>query len=404
MRIGIDLRVLGTGRTSGVEEYTRHIASHLISLDKSIGYRLFYAGRRPLVREPWMHGSNVELHAYTRSNRAMMLGMRVWGRPRLDVLVGGADVFFFPHIVFGALSRQCPRVVTFHDLSYERFPEFLPLRRRLWHRLQMRPRVQAKGADRIIAVSHSTGRDLQEQYGIPSERIDVIHSGLDPTIIRPPEDALTAFRRSVGLRGRFILSLCTLEPRKNLVGLVRAFEYIADMPDCRDVHLVLAGSEGWMSGTLRRAVRRSQYSHRILMVGPVPRHDRSLWYSAASVLAYPSFFEGFSDRRKTTSRHAFWPTSKQVISIPSKRVPRISRSRLPKRMAFWIRFDMSWNHESRLWPTSIRASRHRRRNSNRQACWPTSKRPKSMSSKGVLRRSRRRLRASRESWIRFGAS
>lgn len=293
MRIGIDLRVLGTGRTSGVEEYTRHIASHLISLDTRIGYRLFYAGRRPLVREPWMHGSNVELHTHVRSNRAMMLGMRAWGRPRLDVLVGGTDVFFFPHFVYGALSRRCARVVTFHDLSYERFPEFLPLRRRLWHRLQMRPRVQANMADRIVAVSHSTGRDLRELYDIPSERIDIIHSGLDPTIVRPLDDALTAFRRSVGLHGRFILSLCTLEPRKNLVGLVRAFEYIADMPDCRDTQLVLAGAEGWMSGTLRRAVHRSRYAHRIRMVGPVPRHDRSLWYSAASVLAYPSFFEGF---------------------------------------------------------------------------------------------------------------
>lgn len=293
MIIGIDLRVLGTGRTSGVEVYTRNIAAHLISLGGRFTYRLFYAGRRPLIREEWMEGPNVQVHEFIRSNRSMLLSMRAFGRPRLDTLVGGTDVFFFPHFVYGALSPRCPKVITFHDLSYERFPEFLPLRRRLWHRVQMRPHSQAKAADRLIAVSHSTGRDLAELYGISQDRIDVIHSGIDTTVQRPPEHELMAFRRYRGLHSRFILALCTLEPRKNLEGLVRAFEHIADMPDCRDVQLVIAGADGWMNRTLRRNIQYSRFSRRIRLVGAVPPSERALWYAAASAFAYPSFFEGF---------------------------------------------------------------------------------------------------------------
>jgi glycosyltransferase involved in cell wall biosynthesis len=291
--IGIDTRVLATGRVSGVEEYTRNLLSHLVDIDERIRFSLVSLGRRAPDIEPWMTMPNVRVCHTPWSSRLSMAAMRMSGLPRMDVMAGRPDVFFFPHFIFGALSRNCPRVVTFHDLSFERFPEFFSLKRRLWHNMHMRPKAQARRADRLVAVSHSTARDLTELYGISPNRISVVHSGVDASF-RPLEaHNLSAFRRYHDLHGRFVLSLCTQEPRKNLIGVVRAFERIIQSGAHDDVQLVLAGPSGWLQSELRRAVRVSSARSRIRVIGPVERRERVLWYNAASLLAYPSFFEGF---------------------------------------------------------------------------------------------------------------
>ena len=293
MHIGIDIRVLGTGRLSGVEEYTSHLLEHLIPLDPSISYTLLSLGRVRPKDESWMNATNVRRVHSGRSNRASFLTMQLMGYPKLDVLAGNPDLFFFPHFLYGALSHRCRRVITFHDLSYDRFPEFFTVRRRVWHQLQMRPKKQAHMADRLIAVSHATATDLHERYFIERDRISVIHSGVDETLGPPSEADLLAFRRYENLHDPFILSMSTREPRKNLVGLIRAFERVAQMPGAEQVQLIIAGPPGWQSREFEKVRRKSKFVKRIRVIGEIDPSARSLWYGAATVLAYPSFFEGF---------------------------------------------------------------------------------------------------------------
>lgn len=296
MIIGVDIRVLGTGRQSGIEEYTEQLLAHMIPLDSSVQYKLFYAGRRPLDSardKPWMRAPNVEIFDTGRSNRALWLRTRLTGRPYLDHLVGGADIFFFPHFLLGAISPKCRRVMTWHDLSYERMPEFLSWGRRFWHQMQMRPRRQAAGADRIISVSQSTARDLTALYDIDEKKITVIHSGSDAAIGRLSDAALREYRQATGLPNRFILALGTREPRKNLETLVRAFDRLAGEPDLRDVELIIAGPAGWGQRALLKTIARAHQQHRIRIIGSVLSSQRAALLSAASVLAYPSWLEGF---------------------------------------------------------------------------------------------------------------
>lgn len=293
MHIGIDIRVLATDRASGVEEYARNLLSAMVQLDSRIRFTLVSFGRHAPAQEDWMHLPNVTLRHVGRSSRLAMASMRMTGLPRMDEIAGRPSVFFFPHFIFGALSRGCRRVMTFHDLSFERFPEFFSFRRRLWHNVHMRPKTQARSADRIVAVSASTARDLTELYGIEPSVISIVHSGIDASFRPLPEHELLAFQRYHGISDRCILSLCTQEPRKNLVGLVKAFEQFAEQPGFQDVELILAGPAGWLEGNLIRAIRRSPVRKRIRRIGPVGRSERVRWYNAASLLAYPSFFEGF---------------------------------------------------------------------------------------------------------------
>ncbi len=291
MNIGVDIRVLGTGRTSGVEEYTEHLLEHLLPLDPSVQFKLFYAGRTPLRRRPWMALPNVRLFDTGRSNRMLLATTRLFKRPRLDRLVGGADTFFFPHFLLGATSPGVRRVMTWHDLSYERMPELFSWGRRAWHHIQMRPRRQAAGADRIIAVSQSTADDLETLYRVPRERVAVIRSGVPASVQRAGDDEISAFRRTHDLYGRCILALGTVEPRKNLEALIFAFERIATRVS--DAQLVIAGPRGWLGKPIARRIAESPAAARIRCLGEIPPVQRTVLLSLASVLVYPSLLEGF---------------------------------------------------------------------------------------------------------------
>ncbi len=293
MIIGIDIRVLGTGRMSGIEEYTEQLLAHMIPLGTDVQWKLFYSGRTPLIRRPWMKVSNVEVFETGMSNRSLWLRTRLMGRPYLDTIIGGVDVFFFPHFLLGTLSSACKRVMTWHDLSYERMPHLLSWHRRRWHDVQMRPRAQAQASERIIAVSQSTADDVIDLYGIPAERVAVVHSGIDPILRRASEQSIRQWCASRDINGPFVLAMGTREPRKNLPALVVAWDALRREEELQNTHLIIAGQPGWMERELTHAIGATRAPGLIRFIEQIDRQERSLILSAASVLAYPSFLEGF---------------------------------------------------------------------------------------------------------------
>ena len=291
--LGVDIRVLGTGRRSGIEEYTEQIVAHMIALAPVIHWKLFYSGRTPLVRRAWMDAPNVSIYETGLSNRLLWLSSALFHRPKLDRLVGGADAFFFPHFLLGALSSSCKRIMTWHDLSYEKMPYLLSPYRRLWHALQMRPRAQAQMSNRIISVSAATAQDVVDTYGIPASRVAVVASGIDASIRRVSEADIASWRAHRNIQAPFVLALGTREPRKNLPALIRAWDRARKEPAFRSVHLVLAGESGWMERDIELARAATHTPHEVRIMEGVGRDERSVILSAASLLAYPSLMEGF---------------------------------------------------------------------------------------------------------------
>ncbi len=294
MTIGVDIRVLGTGRLSGIEEYTEQLLEHMVALNApDVRFKLLYGGRRPLARRDWMDAPTVSVHDTGMYNRVLWLRTRLTGRPYFDELVGGADVFFFPHFLLGGLSPACRRVMTWHDLSYERMPHLLSWHRRRWHDIQMRPRAQALASDRIIAVSQSTADDIARLYGVAPGHIVVVHSGVDPLLRRPSEQNINQWRSSRTIEGPFILALGTREPRKNLPALVAAWDILRRGPGMQYMQLVIAGRPGWMEEELQRAIRTTSAPDMVRIIDHIGHAERPMILSAASVLAYPSLLEGF---------------------------------------------------------------------------------------------------------------
>lgn len=295
--IGVDLRVLVRGTRTGIEGYTVEVLGAMLALPDSPAFIGFYNGwRRTAPPQALVASPKLAVREWAIPNRILSFASVAFGAPRLDRLMGSVGCVWSPHFLAAAVSSNIRRVVTFHDLSFERYPEFFTRSRRLWHWSQQ-PRRQARRAQRLIAVSHSTKADLVNLYGVPAERVAVVHSGVadrfrplsadDPTVER--------LRERVGLREPYVLSLGTIEPRKNVVGIIRAFGALtARAPDTfRDLSLVIAGAPGWCTRDVFAAARVSPAADRIRFLGFVPDEFLPALYSRAALFVYPSFFEGF---------------------------------------------------------------------------------------------------------------
>jgi glycosyltransferase involved in cell wall biosynthesis len=197
----------------------------------------------------------------------------------------GADLLHGVHYEL-PLAARLAQVVTVHDLTLVTHPEWHEAAKVRYFGWAMRRAVAR--ATRVLCVSATTARDLAERLEVPADRVDVTPLGTD---LRPaPPDRVEAVRRRLGLDGPYLLGLGTVEPRKDLPTLVRAFAALAgELPH----RLVLAGLAGWGSGALAAAVAASGVADRVLVAGYVPEADKAALLSGADVFVYPSRYEGF---------------------------------------------------------------------------------------------------------------
>lgn len=294
MRILIDVRVMGRGGASGIEEYTRELVTALLAADKENEYILFANSfrRKDPLPEAWQSNPRVRIVNWHIPNKLLDAAVRFFGWPAIDRLIP-ADLVFSPHFTMLKTARA-PRIITFHDLAFIHHPDFFDWRQKLWHWLQDYRR-QACEATHLIAVSEFTKRDLQKSLGIPREKITAVYSGISP-LFRPlpkTDPELEAFRKNRGLTFPFILSLGTLEPRKNVGAAIRAFTLLKREERFADLRLVIVGRRGWLYRNILREAAASPVREHVIFLGAVAPHERVLLYNLASAFVYPSFFEGF---------------------------------------------------------------------------------------------------------------
>jgi glycosyltransferase involved in cell wall biosynthesis len=189
------------------------------------------------------------------------------------------------------LWSPCAAVVTVHDLAFLRYPRYFRPARRSYQVAMIAQSVEK--ATRIVAISTSTRDELVTLLGVDAERVSVIPPAIDPDFV-PCEDVerLAAFRAAHGLPAHYVLYLGTLEPRKNVAGLVEAYARLRAM-EPETPPLVIAGAHGWYCDSLFQRVRALGLERVVLFPGYVPRDEQPLWYGAASLFVYPSLYEGF---------------------------------------------------------------------------------------------------------------
>lgn len=296
MRVLFDISSVRHGILNGTAVYAYRLAKALLSL-KDGPELLLYFGARPsdeaecvLSNLESIGGKVVRSPGPWRWSPDGAWWLPI--QPPLRKYLEAVDVF---HLGEFHLPRgiSTPTVATIHDLTTILFPEQHTRLNRLVHARRLR--WVARNASQIIAISNCTQKDFVARYRVGESRINVVYHARGQGDEASHEGGLadlSRVRATYALGDTpYILSVGTIEPRKNHVRLLSAFEALSDR--FQNVHLVLVGGLGWHSAPIVQRLKKSPVRDRVHYLGPVPEADLIALYGGATVFAFPSLYEGF---------------------------------------------------------------------------------------------------------------
>jgi glycosyltransferase involved in cell wall biosynthesis len=293
MRIGIDYTAAARQR-AGIGRYTRELVTALLRMENAHRYTIFAAtsGLKDRDWRPETGESNTRFRTVPLTDDWLH---RLWQRLRLPVpieaITGPLDVFYSPDFVLPPTLRATHTLLTVHDLSFLHFPDaFVPSLRAYLERVV--PRSVAR-ADRVLADSKSTRDDLVAHFDTPPEKVTVLYPGVD-TRFHPQKEPGERERlmNKYGIRPPYILSVGTLQPRKNYVRLIKAFAKLrfADSQSA-GLQLAIAGGRGWLYEDI--FAEAEKHGDRVRVLGFVDDADLPALLRNAALFAFPSLYEGF---------------------------------------------------------------------------------------------------------------
>lgn len=285
MRIAIDAHAVGA-KLGGNESYAVNLIEALAQIDSVNDYTIYVTTREAHDRfdQRWPNFKVRSTLPHTPLIRIPLTLSAELRKHPVDVL----------HVQFTAPPFcPCPAVVSIHDLSFEHLPQ--TFKRRSRTQLRLTVRHSARRAARILTLSEHTRQDVMETYGIEPDRINAIPLAA-PAHFAPVEDTreLQRVRHTYGIDGEYFLSVGSIQPRKNLARLVKAYALLQGGQSAdRLPKLVLVGKCAWLYDETLRALDESGVRDAVVLTGYVPEKDLPALYSGALCFIYPSYFEGF---------------------------------------------------------------------------------------------------------------
>jgi glycosyltransferase involved in cell wall biosynthesis len=280
MRFAVDAHAIGRHLT-GNEVYVRSLLSAFAHLDKKSEFLAYVTGREGEAGIPDRFQTR-----QIAGNPFARLGFDLPRRLLLD----RPDLL---HVQYTApLFCPVPTVVTVHDVSFLERPEYFTASRAMQLRITVARSV--KRAARVLTVSEFARESIVRAYNLPPEKIVVTPDAASPSFRAVnPAGARQKVRERFHISKPFVLAVGDLQPRKNHIGLIRAFSrLIKDQPQLQH-DLVLAGKDTWFGGRVREAAKESCLEGRIHFTGFVSDDDLLQLYNACDCFAFPSFYEGF---------------------------------------------------------------------------------------------------------------
>lgn len=274
-------------QVAGIGRYTRELARHLPSMladDERL--RLFYCDFKRKGVPPSVP-AGVEARAFRLLPGAVM--QKAWtylGAPPFDLFSGAADLFHFTNFVARPVRRGAS-VLTVHDMSFERFPQFAEERN-----LRYLRRGVARSIDKVDAVitdSHFSKKEIEEFYPAAVGKTFVTHLGIDQSFRRASDDEIRAVREKLGLTRPYLLCVGTIEPRKNHLFLMDAWEKLAP----QGIDLVVSGAPGWRCDEIFKRFENTPFKDRFHYIRYAPDGSLGALYSGAALYVTPSHYEGF---------------------------------------------------------------------------------------------------------------
>ena len=289
MRIGIDCRTILDPKLedkAGVAHYVYHLIDNLLTTDNKNEYFLFFDKRAKntdyfkrdnsvIKYFPFLQYKKFLPFAYSHLLVAAFLG-RQW-----------LDIYHSPaYSIPLAYSNSKLAVVTVHDLAIYHEAEWFPKRQKFSTKIVVPGSL--KKARKIIAVSDSTKKDIVRFLKIPAQKIQVIYEGVDKRVKKNLH-----VEEKFSIKGKFILFVGTLEPRKNITGLIRAYNKLKGTNIYKDYQLVITGKKGWLFEEIFKLVKALGLERKVIFTDYVSQEDKIGLLDAADLFIFPSFYEGF---------------------------------------------------------------------------------------------------------------
>jgi glycosyltransferase involved in cell wall biosynthesis len=281
MRVGIDARLVYY-RQAGISQYTLRLLEELAAIDKEDEFTIFQSrkDRAVLVDQPNFRKRPLWTPPHHRLEQFLL---------PLELAAIDLHVLHSPDFI-PPFRRNCKSVITVHDLNFLLYPDFLtPESASYYGQIDQ----AVRRCDHIIAVSESTKRDIIHLTGAPEDKITVVYEAAHP-IYRPLQDQSKAqeTKRRFRIETDFILFVSTIEPRKNVPTLLKAYKQLLDSYRA-EVDLALAGEKGWLFDQVYKLVDELGIGQRVHFLGRVSSEDLLELYNAAQLLVHPAFYEGF---------------------------------------------------------------------------------------------------------------
>ena len=285
LHIAIDAHSVGA-QLAGNESYAVNLIEALAEIDQTNRYTLYVTKPSAIDRfaNRWPNFKVRQTLPHTPLVRIPLTLSAELRRHPVDVL----------HVQFTAPPfAPCPVVTTIHDLSFEHLPE--TFKRRSRAQLRLTVRRTARKAAVILTLSEFSRRDIIETYAVDPERV-LVTPAAAPKHFKPVADdrEVQKIRERYGIGADYLLSLGSIQPRKNLTRLIDAYSGLrATRPGDELPQLVIAGKRGWLDDEVFRAAQQDGLDKYIKIIGYVPEADLPALYSGAMCFVYPSYFEGF---------------------------------------------------------------------------------------------------------------
>ncbi len=303
MKIGIDCRTIlnpGKGEGAGVGHYTYQLVRHLLKIDKKNTYFLFFDRSVQKRRLDKFRQKNVLIRFFPfRQYGRLLPGDYAYFLINAAVAKEELDVFHSPDFSLPSFYKGLS-VVTVHDLSAYKLSG--PFKNGGIKTSFKKVKDVLEEADRIIAVSRATMRDIEEIFSIDKKKIKMVYHGLDKRFFtkRGPSE-IKRIKKKYKISGDYLLFLGIFEKRKNIIRLIEAYERfrnrLVEKPlsdkDFSSYQLVLAGGEGAESKNIRKRVQKSKYKKDIIIPGYIASNDLGRLFSGAELFIFPSLYEGF---------------------------------------------------------------------------------------------------------------
>jgi len=289
MKIAININELTLKQETGVKVYTREIVSALGKIDRENEYILYanWISKTEFNSEISELNSVLEnLGNFKIQNSKFNLPFWTYLKLPQEIRRDKPDVLFMPiqSVPFLNKPKNIKIIITVHDLAFLIFPEHFTAKDKFLLNFHTKRAVQM--ADKIIAPSEATKKDLIKYYKIDENKINVIYHGVRKNYQLPTTN--------YQLQAPYILFVGQIQPRKNLIRLIEAFEFIKEKnKKYPNLKLAIAGGGGWMANKTYEKARKSKFSKDIIFVGKVSNRHLAELYQNALVFVMPSLYEGF---------------------------------------------------------------------------------------------------------------